>query len=646
MLQARGLTIRTRGGMTLLSDISLHIEPGEFIVLTGPSRSGKSTLLQSLGGLTKPVSGGVFIDGVNLYANLKAFRSSIGFVPADFALQRNLSVAEILEDAARLRLPRGTSDNDRQRRVLTLLQTVDLAELAKRRIGSLNATEKRRLSIAVELIGQPGILLVDESAEHLTPSEERQITKLLRALSDQGLTIIQVHENSRSLELSDKVVFLTRGGLLAWFGPADEAFVYLRSLSPGGMSKDVFGLEEALEMLANPQLGDAAEWAKRFKASPAYQKCVDDPLNDRYPNLMLQDQPLQRLRNSAKEKLPPAIVPRATWTQQLLLLIRCNSRLLWRDQTVLFMLAVPIGVAFVDFVLSSTTMLDPRLGDADRAPIALGLLVFLVLLIAVLLVRNEILKERAVYLREQRTSSLLFPYVVSKVWLVGILAIYQGLVWAVIHYFAAIGAAEGFDLQVLLPYAITLALVAFIGGILGLMASSLSRSGMMAVVWVLLFTVPQLFLSGSIIPLEHLTNPFKSLSSINPSRYAFETLLTVSGYGQDIASDRCWQLPADQRNSLSDDQEQDCTCMGVNIFSACRFPGIYGFFLPAIEGQPTLLRSVAIGRAEGVISEAIDHYGQGFNVDRYQHWSILAVMSLCLIVLFIGIQQRAGSVRT
>ena len=646
MLQARGLTIRTRGGMTLLSDISLHIEPGEFIALTGPSCSGKSTLLQSLGGLMKPASGGVFIDGVDIYANLKAFRSSIGFVPAEFALQRNLSVAEILDDAARLRLPRGTSDNDRQRRVLTLLQTADLAELARRRVRSLNAVEKRRLSIAVELIGQPGILLVDESAEHLTPSEERQITKLLRALSDQGLTIIQVNENSRSLELSDKVIFLTRGGSLAWFGPTDEAFVYFRSLSPGGISKDVFGLEEALEILVNPQLSAAAEWAKRFKGSPAYEKYVDDPLNDRYPNLMLQDQPLQRLRNSAKEKLPPATVPRASGTQQLLLLIRRNSRLLWRDKTVLFMLAIPVCVAFVDFVLSSTTMLDPRLGDADRAPIALGLLVFLVLLIAVLLVRNEILKERAVYLREHRTSSLLFPYILSKVWLVGILAIYQGLVWAVIHYFAAIGAAEGFDLHVLLPYAITLALVAFTGGILGLMASSLSRSGMMAVVWVLLFTVPQLFLSGSIIPLEHLTDPFKSVSSLNPSRYAFETLLTVSGYGQDIASDRCWQLPADQRNSLSDDQEQDCTCMGVNIFSACRFPGIYGFFLPAIEGQPTLLRSVAIGRAEGVISEAIDHYGQGFNVDRYHHWSILAVMSLCLIVLLIGIQQRAGSVRT
>ena len=106
LLQAKGLTIRTRAGVSLLSDISFHIEPGELVALTGLSRSGKSTLLQSLAGLMQPASGEILIDGINLYANLKAFRPTIGFVPAEFALQQNLTVAEILQDAARLRLPR------------------------------------------------------------------------------------------------------------------------------------------------------------------------------------------------------------------------------------------------------------------------------------------------------------------------------------------------------------------------------------------------------------------------------------------------------------------------------------------------------------------------------------------------------------
>ncbi len=706
LLQAKGLTIRTRAGASLLSEISFHIEPGELVVLAGPSRSGKSTLLQSLAGLMKPTSGGIIIDGVSLYANPKAFQSSIGFVPAEFALQQHLTVVEILQDEARLRLPRSASNNDRKQRVQTLLETIRLTQVADFRVRQLSKVDKRKLSIAVELIGYPGLLLLDELADPLTPFEEVQITTLLQELSRQGLTVIQVNELSRCVGLSDKVIFLTPEGLLAWFGPAEEAFVFLRSFMPVKSAINPFGLEDALEMLVSPQSGDTTDWAKRFKAHPAYQKYVDDPLNDRYPDLLLQTQPLIRLRSNAKEKLPPTIVPRANGAQKLILLIRRNSRLWWRGKTWLLMLAIPLIVALVDFVLSSPAMSDPQLGDPNRPPIVFGLLVFLDLLVSALLFQNEIFKERAVYQRECRTTLLSFPYILSKVWLVGILGIYQGLVWTIIH-FAAIGMSGG--LQALPAYGITFTLVAFIGGILGLMASALSRMAIMTTAWVLILTVPQLFLSGSIIPLGHFNFPFSFLSEVNPSRYAFETLLTTSGYGLDVASDLCWRLPVDQRNSLSDVLKQGCTCMGDNIFSICRFPGIHALYSFPIEQprpvppaannmtnnipvQPlpkqgeTLdqyaaevnnytaqleiyqgnydaylsslrqysdnlanwqrMRSLVIGKAEGVIAEAIDHYGQGFNVDMISHWSILAAMSLGLVILLIGIQQGMGITKT
>jgi len=528
LLQAKGLTIHTHAGVNLLSDISFHVEPGELVALTGLSRSGKSTLLQSLAGLLKPASGEVLIDGINLYANLKAFRSSIGFVPAEYALQQNLTVTEILQEGTRLRLPRRASHHDREQRVLTLLKTVGLTHVTDCRVGLLSTVEKRRLSIAVELIGYPGILLLDKSTEQLTPFEELQITTLLRELSRQDLTIIQVDERSRSAGLSDKVIFLAPGGLLAWFGPPDEAFIYLRSLLPRGVVKDLFGLKEALEILGNPQLYEGIEWAKRFKSHEAYQKYVDDPLDNKYPDLMLQTHPLLRirLRNSSQEKLPPPIIPRASNAQKLILLIRRDFRLLWRDKRLLLTIAIPPLIALADFVLSPTTMLSP-----DRAPIIFGLLVFLVMLTAALLVQNEIFKEKAIYQYESRTTTLTFPYILSKVWLVGILAIYQGLVWTIIH-FAATGMTA--DLQVLGLYGITLFLVAFIGGILGLLASTVSRSAMTTTSWVLLFTIPQLLLSGSVIPLADLNSPFRFLSQVNPSRYAFETLLTISGYGQEF----------------------------------------------------------------------------------------------------------------
>src|SRR5688572_26194765 len=202
LLQVKELTIRTRSGENLLSDISFHIEPSELVALTGMSGSGKSSLLQSLAGLMEPSSGDVLIDGINLYANLKAFHPTIGYVPADFALPQNLSVAEILQDAARLRLPRRATSRDRKERVLALLGAVGLAQVKDRRVGSLSKFEKRKLSIAVELTGYPGLLLIDGSAEPLAPFEEVQIIILLRELSRQGITIIVINERSRSVGLA------------------------------------------------------------------------------------------------------------------------------------------------------------------------------------------------------------------------------------------------------------------------------------------------------------------------------------------------------------------------------------------------------------------------------------------------------------
>jgi ABC-type multidrug transport system ATPase subunit len=203
-------------GEKLLSDVSFHIEPGELVVLTGPRHSGKTTLLRILAGLMKPTSGEISIDGVGLYANPKAFRSSIGFVPAEYALPQHLTVIETLIDASRLRLPRSTSPKDRQLRVQALLETGGLAHVADAKVGRLDKLDKRKLSIVVELSGYPGLLLLDEAADGLAPFEEIQITTLLRDLSHQGVTIIQVNQLSRGIRSSDKVIFLAPG--VHWLG--------------------------------------------------------------------------------------------------------------------------------------------------------------------------------------------------------------------------------------------------------------------------------------------------------------------------------------------------------------------------------------------------------------------------------------------
>jgi len=482
LLQAKGLTVHSRTGAPLLSDISFHIEPGELVALTGLSHSGTSILLQCLTGLLKPASGEILIDGVNLYANLKAFRATIGYVPAELALHENLTVAEILQDALRLRLPHRTSSGDRKQRVQAVLETVGLAQARDQQAGLLNEVDKRKLSIAVELLGYPRLLLVDQPVGSLTPFDEVQLALLLRELSRQGLTIIHVSPRGRSAGLSDRIIFLAPGGFLAWFGPPDEAFTYLKSFLPRGVVKDLFGLQEALEMLVNPRERAGRQWAERFKDDPAYIKYVEDPLDNRYPDLLLQTHPLLRirLRNSSKEKLPPPVIPRAGPAQKFLLFLRRNSRLLRRDGTGLLLLAIPPFVALLYFFPSFALRLD-----AGRPSLSPGLLVFLVMLTAAFLVQNEISKERAVYQREHRISSVLLPYVLSKVWLAGVWSIYQGVIWTIISSLSEIGPVLRGGFQTLLPTAIIFTLAAFVSGILGLIVSALSGTSM-TVGWVLL----------------------------------------------------------------------------------------------------------------------------------------------------------------
>ncbi|HSL42923.1 MAG TPA: ATP-binding cassette domain-containing protein [Anaerolineales bacterium] len=489
LLQVKSLTVRTRAGTDILSDISFHIEPGELVGLTSLGHSGKSTLLQSLAGITKPASGEILIDGVSLYAHLKAFRPTIGFVSTEFALQQDLTVKEILQDASTLRLPRSTSSRDRKQRMQILLETTGLSQVIDQRVRSLGAADKRRLGIAVELMGFPKLLLVDDSAEPLTPFDEVQIAILLRELSRQGITIIHVNPRSRSAGISDKLIFLAPGGVLAWFGPPDEAFTYLKSFIARGVVKDLFGLQEALETLVNPHDRDGSNWTRRFKDDIAYGKYVDDPLHNRYPDLLLQTRPLLRirLRNSSKEKLPPPITRRAGVLKKLMLLIRRNFRLLWRDKTAFLMLTIPPLVALIHFIFSSVAQ-----AGSSGPPIVFNLLVFLVVLVAGLLAQNEIVKERAVYQREQRTTPLLIPYILSKLCTVTLLAIYQGVVWTVIHSFVDIANGLTGGLQALLPAGITFFLIALIGGIFGLIVSALSKPAMTSTGWVLLLTLPQL----------------------------------------------------------------------------------------------------------------------------------------------------------
>ena len=119
-----------------------------------------------------------------------------------------------------------TSAEERHRRVMEVLQDLDLQHRQDVQISGLSGGQQKRVSIGVELLTKPGLFFLDEPTSGLDPGTETALMQLMRRLADQGRTIILITHATKNVMLADKVIFLARGGYLAWFGPPEEALEY------------------------------------------------------------------------------------------------------------------------------------------------------------------------------------------------------------------------------------------------------------------------------------------------------------------------------------------------------------------------------------------------------------------------------------
>ncbi len=231
------------GGRRTLHDVSMTIEPGELVAIVGASGSGKTTLLDAVSGVRPPASGEVRVDGDP---------ASFGYVPQDDIIHRELPLARTLRYAARLRLPAGTSAEEIDDAVRRVLRALDLTARADTRVGSLSGGERKRASIAVDLLTRPGALYLDEPTSGLDPAASADLMRLLRRLAGAGSTVVLTTHAPPDLALCDKVAFLTAEGHLAFFGTPDAARAYFQTDQ----------LEEVYERLADEDT--PREWARRF----------------------------------------------------------------------------------------------------------------------------------------------------------------------------------------------------------------------------------------------------------------------------------------------------------------------------------------------------------------------------------------------
>jgi ABC-type multidrug transport system ATPase subunit/pSer/pThr/pTyr-binding forkhead associated (FHA) protein len=581
-----GLNKWVRKDLNILQNISVALKPREFIVVVGQSGGGKSTFVDAVAGYrpaTPPSK--VFVNDIDIYAHFDSIRNEIGFVPQKDIIHMELTVYQALDYAAQLRMPPDTSKEERHNRVLEVLHDLDLTHRQDVQISGLSGGQQKRVSIGVELLTKPGLFFLDEPTSGLDPGTETALMQLMRRLADQGRTIILITHATKNVMLADKVIFLARGGYLAWFGPPDEALEYFdqyRSDRSRRAAKIEF--DEIYAILDNPNNGKAEDWAKRYRESNAYQNYVAKPLAAKLSagNVPTVPQPDRSAKKSA------SLISRLrSGVKQFFILSARNVKILTRDRFALILMLVtaPI-VSLLDVILAILLGRNPfafQDGSMPNVMITLFLMTIYGVMVGGISQMREIVKEQDIYKRERLVNLQILPYVVSKVWVAAILALYQALAYTIVHYLAF--DMPGGVVEFIQVY-ITMALATLAGMMLGLFASALAPNANSAPLLVIMLMLPQIVLAGALVPLPTF------ISAPTSTRWAFEALMSITGSGSDVDADICWALPEDVRKAMSiqDKLKNGCRCMGLNMLKeeSCNYPGLGKFYNPEIDQPPPL----------------------------------------------------------
>ena len=206
----------------ITNNVSLSIEPNEFVAILGGSGAGKTTLLNCLSGMTDFTSGEVLINGESIRTNFKSLRSLMGYVPQQDIVFDSLTLEGMLDYSAKLRMPVDTSRQEIQARIDETLRVVELSEHRKTLISKLSGGQRKRASIAVELLASPKLFFLDEPTSGLDPGTAKHLMEMLKKLSKSGKTIIMVTHTIENLDMCDRLICMGKGGLLCYSGsPAD-----------------------------------------------------------------------------------------------------------------------------------------------------------------------------------------------------------------------------------------------------------------------------------------------------------------------------------------------------------------------------------------------------------------------------------------
>ncbi len=517
----------------ILQDISLSVYPGEFVAFVGGSGAGKSTLMKAMNGYELANHGQMLLDGELFYPRIDLYRTQMGYVPQDDIIHRVLPVKRALWYAAKLRLP-DARPAEITSRIREALMSVDMVEHANKPVRVLSGGQRKRVSIAVELLARPSLFFLDEPTSGLDPGLEKKMMYDLNRLADEGRTVVLVTHATANIEQCDHVAFLTYGRL-AYYGPPDEALkfygvrdfsdIYLKlsqEINPARGKQVPQELAPYYQQRASSgNIVAGTLWADRYQQSPEFQKYVG-----------ARQKNIGSSQNAGAVPGGPVKRSRDSFIRQMVILARRQFDLIrfdWRTLFILLLMMPMIGFLFMavsyedDLVGRPGTVaqieaglkseLDGKeVGDkVDYMPTATAEL--LLTMIALALTQGgtftaayEIVKERAIFKRERAVNLSVVAYVLSKILILGGFAVLQVVSVVLILAIKIDLGFEGvfFDVGIVELF-ITLYLAVLASITFGLFISAIVPSPDVVLYAILIQLFVQIILSGTLFPLE--SNP-------------------------------------------------------------------------------------------------------------------------------------------
>ncbi|MFH9725184.1 FHA domain-containing protein [Streptomyces sp. NPDC017254] len=511
-VQSLAVTV-DHGRKTLLDEVSFPVGQKCLLGVVGPSGAGKSTLLGALTGQRPADRGTVLYDGRDLYRDYAELRQRIGLVPQDDILHLQLTVRRALGYAAELRFPEDTVPAERRARVDEVIRELGLVERAEQPIHSLSGGQRKRVSVALELLTKPSLLFLDEPTSGLDPGMDRSVMHMLRGLADDGRTVVVVTHSVLSLDVCDRLLVLAPGGRVAYYGPPGDSLGF-------------FGYEqwpEAFEAFENDRERD---WAGQYRSSHFQRRYITDAT-------ARPDVPVPGSAPASAEPAPP---PKAqSWGSQLRTLVRRYTAALSADRTFLaIMIALPFVMGAMARALS-----EGSLNPESTLNVLLILCVGGVLTGAANAVR-ELVKERTIYRRERAVGLSRSAYLASKVVVLGVITVVQAVVLTLVALIGVplnVPGGKGVLMPPLVEITLAVALLSFTAMMLGLLVSALVRKEEVTMPLLVLLAIVQVVFCGALLTVRG-TPVLEQLAWLVPSRWAFAAMGATIDIGKVAPSDK------------------------------------------------------------------------------------------------------------